>query len=199
MVLWEITVATAYFLGLKRTYRLALRIQRRLIGPTHPKLRDFAQRRTRAIFDVALSVHRNIQQRDLDVGRSIGNRILRGLDRMRPSAQIRGESVAVNSQEPMVAKTIEDSKRPTGTHGANNHKIRGQDSDGRLLATPMKLMLPRLSPTIGMILHPHKAAGVLGNYYRHIYVNSGHAHAERYDGVFRRDIAQWMQVRYGDR
>lgn len=41
MVLWEITMGTAYFLGLKRTYRLALKIQRRLICP---KIRQFLQR-----------------------------------------------------------------------------------------------------------------------------------------------------------
>lgn len=41
MVLWEITLATAYVLGLPRTYRLALRLQRRLISPKYPKLKDF--------------------------------------------------------------------------------------------------------------------------------------------------------------
>jgi hypothetical protein len=40
MVLWELTAITAYFLGLKRTYR----IQRRLIGPNHPRTRDFVYR-----------------------------------------------------------------------------------------------------------------------------------------------------------
>jgi hypothetical protein len=44
MVLWELTAITAYFLGLRRTYRLALRIQRRLIPPNHPRIRDFVYR-----------------------------------------------------------------------------------------------------------------------------------------------------------
>jgi hypothetical protein len=44
MVLWELTLATAYVLGLRRTYRLVLRLQRRLIGPNRPKIRDFAYR-----------------------------------------------------------------------------------------------------------------------------------------------------------
>lgn len=44
MVLWEITLATAYFLGLRRTYRLALRIQRRVVGPRHPETRQFLHR-----------------------------------------------------------------------------------------------------------------------------------------------------------
>lgn len=89
-MLWELTLATAYWLGLRKTYKLALRTQRRLIGPQHPRLRDFVQRRTRNVFDVALTVHKGIQERDLSVGRSLGNFILRFLDRMRPSAHIRG-------------------------------------------------------------------------------------------------------------
>lgn len=44
MVLWEITLATAYFLGLRRTYRLALKIQRKVISRKCPRLRQFAQR-----------------------------------------------------------------------------------------------------------------------------------------------------------
>ncbi|KAL6548061.1 hypothetical protein OROHE_009766 [Orobanche hederae] len=43
MVLWEITLGTAYFLGLKRTYKLALKLQRKLISPKHPKIRQFVQ------------------------------------------------------------------------------------------------------------------------------------------------------------
>lgn len=44
MVLWEITLGTAYFLGLKRTYKLALRIQRRLVASKYPKIRQFLHR-----------------------------------------------------------------------------------------------------------------------------------------------------------
>ncbi|KAH7862912.1 hypothetical protein Vadar_011035 [Vaccinium darrowii] len=54
MVLWEMILGTAYFLGLKRTYRLALKTQRRLITPNHPKIRQFVHGRTRAVFDVAV-------------------------------------------------------------------------------------------------------------------------------------------------
>ncbi|XAR70659.1 hypothetical protein NMG60_11027580 [Bertholletia excelsa] len=88
MVLWEITLATAYVLGLKRTFKLALQIQRRLIGPRHPKLRRFVYGRTRAVFDVVLKVQRSIQERDTGVGWSLGNWILQSLDRIKPSAQI---------------------------------------------------------------------------------------------------------------
>ena len=36
--LWEITLRTAYLLGLKRIYRLTLRIQHRIVSPKYPKL-----------------------------------------------------------------------------------------------------------------------------------------------------------------
>ncbi|EFJ16652.1 hypothetical protein SELMODRAFT_445160 [Selaginella moellendorffii] len=96
MVLWEITLATAYCLGLKRTYRLVLRLQRRLLSK-HPRIRAFVFRRARGIFDVALRVHRTVQQRDIDAGKSVGNRVLRFLDRLRPSANIRKHDAPENN------------------------------------------------------------------------------------------------------
>ncbi|CAI5479046.1 unnamed protein product [Closterium sp. Yama58-4] len=90
MVLWELTLATAYFLGLKRTYRLALRIQKKVLL-SRPGIRDFAKRRTRAVFRVALTAVETIQKRDIEIGRSVGNFLLRFLDRMKPSAHIRGD------------------------------------------------------------------------------------------------------------
>lgn len=95
MVLWEITLATAYVLGLPRTYRLALRLQRRLISPKWPRVKDFVYRRTRTVFSVALNVHKEVQRRDISVGRNIGNRFLRFLDHMRPQANIRGAETAI--------------------------------------------------------------------------------------------------------
>lgn len=56
MVLWEITLGTAYFLGLKRTYKLALKIQRRLVGPKHPKIRQFLQRYLRSALYVSFNL-----------------------------------------------------------------------------------------------------------------------------------------------
>eukprot|EP00271_Cylindrocystis_brebissonii_P007426 TRINITY_DN20964_c0_g1_i1.p1 TRINITY_DN20964_c0_g1~~TRINITY_DN20964_c0_g1_i1.p1 ORF type:complete len:358 (+),score=44.71 TRINITY_DN20964_c0_g1_i1:66-1139(+) len=90
MVLWEITLTTAYFLGLRRTYRLALQIQRRLLR-RRPPTREFVKGRTRAIFRMALHAVQEIQRRDLEAGRSWGNSILKFLDRLNPQAHIRGE------------------------------------------------------------------------------------------------------------
>eukprot|EP00850_Spirogloea_muscicola_P003025 SM000012S25287 [mRNA] locus=s12:130476:131654:- [translate_table: standard] len=90
MVLWEITLTTAYFLGLRRTYHLVLKLQRRLLKSS-PTTRDFVRRRTRGVFQLALGAIKGIQERDISLGRNIGNRVLRFLDRLKPSAQIRKE------------------------------------------------------------------------------------------------------------
>nr|GEY50720.1 hypothetical protein [Tanacetum cinerariifolium] len=44
--------------------------------------------RTRTVFDATLKIHSEIQKRDLEVGRNLGNWILRWLDKMKPAAQI---------------------------------------------------------------------------------------------------------------
>lgn len=54
MVLWEITLATAYVLGLRRTYRLALRGQRRLLGTKYPKIREFTERSVPLLYESLL-------------------------------------------------------------------------------------------------------------------------------------------------
>ncbi|KAM7491041.1 hypothetical protein LguiA_033962 [Lonicera macranthoides] len=77
-------------------------------------------RRTRAIFDVALKVHKNIQERDIEVGRNLGNWILRWLDRMKPSAQIRREKLPPCSSGGGKTKTIStnSSNQRTTTGGS---------------------------------------------------------------------------------
>ncbi|CAA7024865.1 unnamed protein product [Microthlaspi erraticum] len=113
MVLWELTLGTSYFLGLKGTYRHALKTQRRIVSPEHPRIRQFLHRRTHQIFDMALrvrknigeatiigeaerllestrlmalNVRKNIQQRDMELGRDLGNWTLRWVDQMEPPA-----------------------------------------------------------------------------------------------------------------
>ncbi|GLJ12296.1 hypothetical protein SUGI_0188220 [Cryptomeria japonica] len=132
MVLWEITLATAYVLGLKRTYRLALKLQRRLIKPRHPRIRDFVHRRTRNIFDVALTVHRKVQERDIEVGRNFGNWILRFLDRIKPSANIRGDP-------PCTSKTVVAKVKPsTGINSTSARQLSGDREAGRSLFVTSK-------------------------------------------------------------
>ncbi|KAH9321388.1 hypothetical protein KI387_016027, partial [Taxus chinensis] len=139
MVLWEITLATAYILGLKRTYKLALRLQRRLIPPRYLRLRDFAHRRTRNVFDIALSVHRNIQVRDIEMGRSVGNWILRWLDRIKPSAHIRGgpPSKLIANEARSTSKTV-GTTPSTGVNSTDGQQLSGDREAGRSLFVTSK-------------------------------------------------------------
>ncbi|XP_057476190.1 uncharacterized protein LOC130764128 [Actinidia eriantha] len=200
MVLWEITLGTAYFLGLKRTYRLALKIQRRLISPKHPKIRQFVKGRTRAIFDVALKVHLNIQQRDLEVGRSLGNWILRYLDKMKPSAQIRSHSAAKtplssNPSTNMTKQLTNLSHQKTPGH-FQKFKTGGDRESDRHLFTSSRNMWPKPFPTIAMMMRPAKPAGT-NIQHRHLCfsgpdvlrLSQGRG---GFEGVIRKDIMQWM-------
>ncbi|MBA0853722.1 hypothetical protein Goshw_021303 [Gossypium schwendimanii] len=194
MVLWEITLGTAYFLGLKRTYRLALKIQRRIISPKRPRIRQFVHRRTRAVFDIALKVHQNIQQRDLEVGRNLGNWILRWLDKMKPSAQIRPPSHqkphhGTSSANMNITKQVNNSsKAPRSLQTPRN-----SDADRRLFSSST-YMLSKSLPTIAMMIRPPKAAGNMTQY-RHLSINGPHTLRLNYtrgEGVIRKDIMQWM-------
>ncbi|KAF9689630.1 hypothetical protein SADUNF_Sadunf01G0112300 [Salix dunnii] len=198
MVLWEITLGTAYFLGLKQTYKLALRIQRRVITPKYPRIRQFVQRlevffqryNTAAKLSVLLPdwlqrqfvlfvhlflagatiavVHLNIQQRDIEVGRNLGNGILRWLDQMKPSAQIRG---------PSPEKPTNDASSNTNVtnHVANTSHLKasgiGQTSrcqeSCRHLITSARSTWSKPFPSIAMMMRPSRPAGIFSQY-RHL-------------------------------
>ncbi|XP_073026055.1 uncharacterized protein [Primulina eburnea] len=196
MVLWEITLGTAYFLGLKRTYKLALKLQRRLISPRYPKTRQLVQRRTRAIFDVALKVHRNIQERDIEIGRNLGNWILRWLDRMKPSAQIRGNpSPGSNTNTNTNTK-----KQSSSTSQLNNRGSfqkfgarSGNQDSARQLFTAARNPSHRPFATIAVTRRP---AG--GNTQYSQFKTGGFNPFEAKNGKFglvdviRNDVRQWM-------
>ncbi|KAF5735045.1 hypothetical protein HS088_TW15G00544 [Tripterygium wilfordii] len=194
MVLWEITLATAYFLGIQRTYKLALRIQRRVITPKHPKTRQFVQRRIRAIFDVAVSVHQNIQQRDIEVGRNLGNWILRWLDRMKPSAEIRGPMKAIDGNWNVTMTKQATNPLQVKSNGGSQTSSKG--NSGRHLFASSANLFAKPFPTISMMIRRPWPAGNM-NHFRHFSAwepdmlksNYGRQGSE---GVFREDIMQWM-------
>lgn len=196
MVLWEITLGTAYFLGLKRTYKLFLRIQRKLISPKYPRLRDFAQRRTRAAFDVALKVHRKIQERDIEAGRNLGNWILRWLDKMKPSANIRGsDNNAITSGTKQLRNSSHSSKPEAfQKYGAGKDK----ESSSRHLFTSARNTWQTAYPTISMMIKPRSPAGTHTQYRQFNTVlptsfkSMNHA-KHGFEGVIRPDILQWIQ------
>ncbi|KAF7829196.1 uncharacterized protein G2W53_020360 [Senna tora] len=199
MVLWEITLGTAYFLGLKRTYRLALRIQRKLMSSKHSKIRQFAHRRTRAAFDVALKVHRSIQERDIEVGRNLGNFILRYLDRMKPSAQIRGPTPTHGTPTHSANSSVSMKKHTTATpkeKPAENSRFSRKDSD-RNFFTSAKNIWPKPFPTIAMMMRPPSPAGT-SIHFRRLSISAPEVlpwnHRVNWsDSVVRKDIMQWMQ------
>ncbi|KAL9447816.1 hypothetical protein AB3S75_015317 [Citrus x aurantiifolia] len=194
MVLWEITLGTAYFLGLKRTYRLALRIQRRVISPKRPRIRQFVHRRLRAVFDVALRFHKNIQERDIEVGRNVGNWILRWLDRMKPSAQIRGPPERP-PHGPSMSMTNHGMKSPNPkTPGVQTS--RNKESDRHLFSSSKNIWPKPPFSTIAMMMrHPRPAGTIIQ--YRHLQTNGSDMLSLNYnrngfDGVLRKDIMQWL-------
>ncbi|KAL0905065.1 hypothetical protein M5K25_027240 [Dendrobium thyrsiflorum] len=194
MVLWEMTLATAYFLGLKRTYRLALGIQRRLIGPNNPRLRQFLHRRTRTIFDVVVKVHQNIQHRDIEAGRNLGNWVLRWLDRMKPSAEIRSHLTNGRRSYP-ITKHISSYSQLTLSQKPYA-KLADRVSKGRLLFARWNMMA-KYSPTVAMMMmQPMKSLGMNGQLRQlcgRAYQKPVNGCSSRYEGVFRQDIAILMQ------
>lgn len=189
MVLWEITLGTAYFLGLKRTYRLALKLQRRVVSPKFPKIRQFLHRRTRAVFDVALKVHLNIQQRDLEVGRNLGNWILRLLDRYKPSAQIRKQD----------GGSMKNTTKPTSSSSVlkipESSQILKKPKSSRQLFTSSTNIWPKQFPISMMMKSPKSATTMIQH--RHFGILTPGAPGSKYvrgwhGGVIREDIRQWM-------
>ncbi|GMI63886.1 hypothetical protein like AT1G32260 [Hibiscus trionum] len=196
MVLWEIALGTAYFLGIKRTYRLALKIQRRIISRNHPRFQQFVRRRTRTVFDVALKVNRSIQHRDLEVGRNLGNWILRWLNKMKPSVQIR----APTHQKPhhdAGRAFMNIPKQVTNSTSSKTSRIiqslRNNEA-GRHLFRSSTNMWSNSFPTIAMMMRPPSAAGNMTQC-RHLCSNGRDTLRLNYvrgEGVIRKDIMQYM-------
>ncbi|KAI3823591.1 hypothetical protein L1987_05030 [Smallanthus sonchifolius] len=183
MVLWEITLATAYFLGLKRTYRHALRIQRRLVSPNSPRIRQFLHSKTRTVFDVTLKVHREVQKRDIEVGRNLGNWILRWLDRMKPAAQIQAGSPAQYTSNTIRIpnKLLSDSRHRITASG-----VWYQESRRRLVTSSRNLLLTAY-PTISKLLRRQELVMNNIQYRRLVSRPNGFE-----NGVIRSDIMQWL-------
>lgn len=155
-------------------------------------------RRTRAVFDVALKVHYKVQQRDIEVGRNLGNWILRWLDRMKPSAQIRGPSPEKpsNGARSNMSMTKQVSSSTQLKSPGNPQTSRDQESD-RHLFTSYKNVWPKPFSGISVMRMP-KPIGTSLTQYRHLCVNGVGALGSdytksRFEGVIRKDIMQWMQ------
>ncbi|XP_022930989.1 uncharacterized protein LOC111437317 [Cucurbita moschata] len=193
MVLWEITLATAYFLGLKRTFKLAMKIQRRLVSPKHPRIRQFLRGRTRAIFDVTVKVHQRIQHRNTEVG-NLGSWISRGLNRMKQSAEIHEPP-----RGPMKCmKMVKQASSSYLKHRPSPRAVISQKFDQYMSITSSVHRWPKPFPTIAMIMRQPKPAGT-GTMiqYRQYGICGSEAMKMNYIGggfnnVIREDIMRWM-------
>ncbi|KAF3639129.1 putative Plastid lipid-associated protein 3, chloroplast precursor [Capsicum annuum] len=152
MVLWEITFGTTYFLGLKRTYKLFLKIQRKLISPKYPNLRDLAHWRTQVAFDVALTIHHKVQERVIEAGRNLGNWILRWLDKMKPSANIRGSNnnATTNASKQLTNSSHSPNPKTFQKYGAGKDK----EFSSRHLFTSARNTWQKAYLTISMMIKP---------------------------------------------
>ncbi|KAM0934116.1 hypothetical protein DsansV1_C32g0220601 [Dioscorea sansibarensis] len=200
MVLWEITVATAYFLGLRRTYRLALRIQRRLVGPNHPRIRQSLHRRIRGVFDVAVNVHKTVQRRDIEVGRNLGNWILRYLDRMKPAAEIRPSTgripiTTTNDNKNSILKRM--TSLPL-RYQKPFFKTTETESKRRHLFTPLSFH-PKSFPYLTSVMQQMRTPAMNTRQCRLVSSQSTsvpicNTRMNRLGCVLRPDIAQWMML-----
>ena len=137
---------------------------------------DFFHSQVRAAFDVALKFHRNIQERDIEVGRNVGNWILRWLDRLKPSAQICGPPEKL-SHGPSMSMTNHGMK-------SSNPKTPG-----------VQTSKPTFSTIAMMMRHPRPAGTI--TQYRHLQTNGSDQLSLNYnrngfDGVLQKDIRQWL-------
>ncbi|XP_027347764.1 uncharacterized protein LOC113859146 [Abrus precatorius] len=192
MVLWEITLATAYFLGLKRSYRLALKAQRRLLTPNHSKIRHLLHRRTRAVFGVAIKVHQSIQERDLQVGRNMQNFIFGWLDRMKTSAKTQG-GLPINgaTSSLRMTKLVAAHNLKTPDH----YRLFKRDTD-KYFFTSSSIICPKPFPYITRMMRPPNPAGTTAHC-RHFNFYAPDVFSSNYkvnwsQGVIRKDIMQWM-------
>lgn len=148
-------------------------------------------RRTRDVFNVAVSVHKNIQQRDLEVGRNLGNMILRWLDRMKPSAQIRPHPPGPPNGSSEQFRHLSSTSKSTGAQKPTSKTL--PCDGGKVLFSPLNIR-PKSFPVLPTMMQPTRISA--SSQCRRIsYSSFPSATAKRNDlmqGVFRKDIAQLM-------
>lgn len=107
------------------------------------------------MFDVALKVHLKIQERDIEVGRNLGNRILLWLDRVKPEAQIRGPPPQAPKTDANTTKQLSNSSHLNSQGGLP--KSSNKESDRHLFSAAQSI-LPK-SPRIAMMIKPARPTG----------------------------------------
>jgi hypothetical protein len=142
---------------------------------------------------VAIKVHKNIQERDIEVGRNLGNFILRWLDRMKPSAQILGGSPTNGASSSVRMTKLQSASSNFKKPSYYTLFKRGRN---KRLFTPASSIWPKPFPTIANMLRPPTPAGTT-THYRNLSYYPPDAFRSNYNayhsgGVIRKDILQWM-------
>lgn len=141
---------------------------------------------------MAVKVHREVQQRDIEVGRNLGNWILRWLDKMKPGAQIRpGKPTLSNNNSSAVKKQLPESsyQKPPQSYGTSYRKNRDQKSNRHLFTSTKSWHAAY--PTISMMMKPAEPVGT-NTHYRRLDTFELKSARFGFNGVIRNDIRQWM-------
>lgn len=140
---------------------------------------------------MALRVHKNIQQRDMEIGRNLGNWILRGLDRMKPSAQV----LLPKHTEANIVKATRVLESTRLKPHVNTQTPQNREVDRHLFLS-LRNFRSKFPTASMMMIKPPRPIGTTTQYrpytagesslIKPIYARGG------FDGVIRKDILQWM-------
>lgn len=123
---------------------------------------------------MALKVHREVQQRDIEVGRNLGNWILRWLNKMKPAAQIRKPPPTQSNNNPVKTTTkTQSAEKPPHKYGITYVRNKDRESSRRLFT----------------LAYPTEPVGINNTGYRQF---NTCALKSTKNEVIRNDIMQWM-------
>lgn len=139
---------------------------------------------------MALTVHQKIQERDIEVGRNLGNWILRSLDRAKPSAQICGDPPSSTNN---LISTMNTTKQLKSSSNIKEVVKSGGDHNRHLFS---RVMWSKQFPPVSMLLRSVRSAGNITQF-RHLTTSSpefprSNSVRSEWVGVLRKDMMQWM-------
>jgi hypothetical protein len=140
-----------------------------------------------------VSVHKNIQQRDLEVGRNLGNTILRWLDRMKPSAEIRSHPPGPPNGSSERSRNLSSTSRSAGAQKTASKTSPHDSSGGKMLFSRLNLR-PKSFMVLPTMTQPNRINS--SSQCRRVSCSPFPSAATKRrlltEDVFRKDIAQLM-------
>ncbi|PWA42145.1 hypothetical protein CTI12_AA441870 [Artemisia annua] len=146
--------------------------------------------RTRTVFDATLKIHREVQKRDLEVGRNLGNWVLRWLDKMKPAAQIRAVGPAriqsASSTTRMPTRQLLEAYRQKTLGGFRYRET------GRRLVTSSRNLWHTTYPTVTKLLRRQNPLASNIQYRQLVSNVDSYKLGYGINGVIRDDIMQYL-------